>query len=360
MFQLTNDQRRCFGLSPVTEHHRLIPVKTSPYDSFQTFAAVKEHCIEKIITVGANQYCEYGVNVMLSDDDTLILPKTSRGKSRPLTASTLLKQNPVGMCLGFDHTRINLFNADTECCFYHNCYECLPVYDISDFENWVRRWCADTTEEDLRKIAAFACSKRQHVAYQEGDFFRFPVTRRLYGYGRILLDYNKMRREKQEFWDIFMSKPLVVSVYHILTEDPDISPEQLIGLKALPSCLIADNALYYGEYPIIGNGPVDENADYPIFYGNSITMGDKSVHLQIGKRHYRISEETALFDGFRHNGVSFRPNVRQPVLEQCIAENSNRPYWEQTGYAPVESDLRNPKFKDALGYVKKQFGIQKP
>lgn len=358
MFQLTNDQRRCFGLSPITQSHRLLPVKAGPNDYFHTLAVIREHCVEKVITVGTNQYCEYGIKAALSDDDTLILPKTARGKPKPLTTSSLLKQNPAGMCLSFDHGRIDLFNADTECCFYHSCFEYLPLSDISDFESWVNGWCADTTEDDLRKIAAFAKDKRQHVTYREGDFFRFPVTRRLYGYGRVLLDYGRMRREKQEFWDILMGKPLVVCIYHILTENSNITPEQLMILKSLPSCLIADNALYYGEYPVIGNRPVEENADYPICYGESITIGDHSVHLQIGKIHRQKPNEAALYHTFRNNGVAFLPNVRKPVLEQCIAEGSNRPYWEQSDYAPVEGDLRNPKFKDALECVKKQFEIE--
>ena len=36
--------------------------------------------------------------------------------------------------------------------------------------------------------------------------FRFPIDRRLYGYGRVLLNYDAMRKGNIPFWDVFMGK----------------------------------------------------------------------------------------------------------------------------------------------------------
>ena len=38
MFELTNEQRRCFGLLPVESHWMLQEVKAIPYDNFRTYA----------------------------------------------------------------------------------------------------------------------------------------------------------------------------------------------------------------------------------------------------------------------------------------------------------------------------------
>jgi len=75
----------------------------------------------------------------------------------------------------------------------------------------------NTTQEDLLNIAAFSAQPRQYVKFCEGDVFRFKINRRLYGYGRILLDYTLMRKKKESFWDVLAGKPLVCSVYHIAT-----------------------------------------------------------------------------------------------------------------------------------------------
>ena len=187
--------------------------------------------------------------------------------------------------------------------------------------------------------------------------FRFKIGRRLYGYGRILLDYDKMRKGKEPFWDILMSKPLVCSVYHIVTERTDVSVDELKTLCSLPSTIIADNSLYYGEYKIIGNIPISDDEDYPIMYGNSIHFGEKAVSYQCGKRYCKIINSSALFPGFINNGVSFILNFTLDVLLQCIAKASNIPYWERYYSHWVEKDLRNPKHSEKLQKVKMQFGL---
>ena len=50
-------------------------------------------------------------------------------------------------------------------------------------------------------------------------------------------------------------------------------------------------------------------------------------------------------------------DVRVPVLEDCIREGSNRPYWEQPRLYSVQEDLRNPKLKAEREAVFNQFGL---
>ena len=94
---------------------------------------------------------------------------------------------------------------------------------------------AETNTEDFMEIQAFANAKRQHCKYREGDFFRFKYDRRNYGYGRILLDVRKFMKNGGEFWDILMGKPLCVSVYHIITADPNVKITELQLLNSCPS-----------------------------------------------------------------------------------------------------------------------------
>lgn len=344
MFELTNEQRKCFALVSVNDGWERIKIKSSPYDTFETYAYCENNIIKKCILTGEASYCEYELHEVLSDDGKYLLPKTSKGKPVLLSSSNLLKRTAFGMCLNFGHRFISLYNSSTQCSYYSLSYEDFDIEDINNFEEWVNNWCLETTEADIIDIENFAKQTRQHIKFKEGDVFRFKIDRRLYGYGRIILDFDKMRKSKEPFWDILMSKPLVCSVYHIATERKDVTVDELKNLKSLPSTVIADNHLFYGEYEIIGNISTTESEDYPIMYGRSIAYGEKSICLQYGKTYRKIENGVLLHGGFINNGVSFTLNFRKSILSDCIRENSNNPYWANYFEHATNRDLRNPKF----------------
>ena len=358
MFELTNEQRKCFGLEPVKPHWHRIEAKASPYDDFKTYLYLDGNCVVKGVLVGAKRYSEFGLNEALSEDGLYLLPKTAKGKPVKLSASTIAKRKSVGMCLYYHRDYLTLYNANTDRAYFTNSYVDLHLHELPDFIRWVERWCTETTAEDIIDVASFANEKRKRVKYKEGDVFRYKIDRRHYGYGRILLDYNLMRKNKESFWNILMGTVLVCSAYHIVTTRKDVSVDELRGLLSLPSCFVADNNIYYGESEIVGNIPLTDHEDYPIMYGGSIAVGDKAVCWQQGKVYRRIECAKQLDDRFLNNGVGFRLNVDVEVLRKCIAAGNNNPYWsEYWQYRKTEQDLRNPKYRKELEKIKKQFGL---
>lgn len=355
MFELTNEQRKCFALVPVSDQWERIEVKPSPYDQFKTYIYLDGVMIVKCILCGDAQYCEYELAETVSPDKKYLMPKTAKGKPVLLSSSNILKRKSTGMVLSYKGNCIRLWGDRGD--YYSNSYLQDEFRDLSSFSRWVEDWCAETSDAEREDVSRFSQQKRLHVRYREGDVFRFKIGRRLYGYGRILLDYDKMRKKKEPFWDILMSKPLVCSVYHIVTHRDNVSLDELQHLGSLPSTIIADNSLFYGEYEIIGNLPVTENEDYPVMYGNSIHMGEKAVCYQCGKTFRKIDNGTAMCGGFVNNGVSFNLNFTLDILQQCVVEGSNNPYWSH--YYPhwVDRDLRNPKHAEKLQAVKEQFGL---
>ena len=357
MFELTNEQRECFALTPISAQWECIEAKQSPHDQFKTYLYLDGNTIVKCILSGDSQYCEYELSENVSADRKYLLPKTSKGKPVLLSSSTISKRNGIGMRLNYHDKNIHLCNENTECSYYFNSYLNDNICDLNGFSHWVGQWCGETTPSDREDLITFSQQKRKHIYYKEGDVFRFKIGRRLYGYGRILLDYDKMRNNKEPFWDILMSKPLVCSVYHIVTDRKDISVNELVSLDSLPSAIIADNALFYGEYEIIGNIPITDNEDYPVMYGNSIHIGEEAVCFQCGKIFRKTDDDTALYHNFRNNRVSFNLNFTLDILLQCVRDNSNAPYWANYYAHLVDSDLRNPKHTDKLKKVKEQFGL---
>ncbi len=361
MFELNNHQRACLGLAPVEAHWELIQLIPSPHDQDASYAYVEGTRIHKMIRVSETSYEEISLNETLSEDGQYILPKTDKGKPVRLSASTLKKKTPVGMGFYWERDNILIMNITSQQAYYRSFVDSpyLSLKTMPEFLTWLDKWCADTTEDDMADVAAFAASPRVHQKFHEGDFFRYRIDRRHWAYGRILLDFAAMRKQKIEFWDVFFGKPLVVAVYRTMTEEPIDDIEKLAGLPTLPSQIIMDNMFYYGEAEIIGNQPrTPEEEDFPIHYGKSKDAREKVLYLQCGRLCRKMPHGNPLFeDDFSFCGIGFDIHIRVSVLEACIRENSNRPYWEQPNFYYTLYDLRNPKFKAEREAVFKQFGL---
>ena len=93
MFELTNDQRKCFALEPIHDQWVCIEAKPSPYDQFKTYLYLDGDTIVKCILSGDSQYCEYELSEKVSPDRKYLLPKTTKGKPTLLSSSTIQKRN---------------------------------------------------------------------------------------------------------------------------------------------------------------------------------------------------------------------------------------------------------------------------
>lgn len=365
MFELTNEQRKCFALPPVLDTWTRIEVPAGPNDTYQTIAYADGHTIKKVIREADDDggfYDEFGLDAELSNDHKLLLPKTSKGKPKKFSAPNLIRIAGTGMCLEFRYS-VTLWNQTSKVNYFYSSYNdmtWLPSLDA--FSEWVRRWCDETTEDDLKEIQAFARQGKTPQKYREGDFFRFRINRRLFGYGRIMVDYAQMRKQKIPFWnDIFFGKPLCVAVYHIATENPSLTPNDLRGLKMIPSQMIMDNIFYYGECKIIGNDEIlPEEENYTIHYGHSISMLDRfsGLRYQSGKTYIAANDQEPLYNGFINNAMPFELSMKLPILLACIEQNSNDPYWQNVPTDQWHRDLRNPIYQEQLHQIRRQLGLE--
>ena len=165
-----------------------------------------------------------------------------------------------------------------------------------------------------------------------------------------------MRNNHEDFWDILMGTPVVASLYHILTEDKNVKVDDLKNLKSFPSQIILDNNIYYGDYKIIGNIPVDfENDDFPIMYGKELT--GNNTHFQRGKAHLVLENTMPLYNNFKFNGVSLNIGCDYEIMKECVETGSNAPYYEKGPFF-VRGDLRNPKNAEALDAILKHFNLK--
>lgn len=166
----------------------------------------------------------------------------------------------------------------------------------------------------------------------------------------------KLKKSGEKFLNVLMGRPLVVSVYHIITDDPAFPLTELDALKSCPSQFIMDNKFYYGEYEIVGNSPLPDNIDYPIMYGRSIDSRADKIVYQRGRicRELPLGENRLIGShNYLHNGIGWSLNLNKTILEECIRENSNAPYWENDK-GGFSRDIRNPLYADDLAAVLEQ------
>lgn len=354
-FILTNEDRLYLGLPLLRdnwERYVLSPNQTIYFEC---------NTIVKSITIENDSYYEVTYSEETSEDHLMILPKTKKGKAKKLSSSTLQSKTPIGTYFNYYKGTVTIGNFTTQRTFYSSSNVGVEISDFIELRDWLKNWKESSSQEDLEDIKQFSKLKRKHFKFQEGDFFRFKYDRHQFGFGRILLDVHKMRKEKIPIWDVVMGKPLIIKVYHFVSEHPNVDIDMLSKLDACPSQYIMDNNFYYGDYQIISNKPLEViDKDYPILYGRSINFKDlNKICFQEGKIYKELDLRTSTFIGnYRNSAVGFVINVNLNKIIKCIQDRSNQPYWDMNHF-DMKKDLRHPENVSARKKVYNQMGIKR-
>jgi len=368
--ELNNEQRSYLGLEPVEPGWERVEIPNNclkpELSTGKDILFFDGDILRKVIWLeDSGSFLENSYHLRTQDNRTMIAPITEKGKPKRLNGVNIQRCRPYGMYLLFQgeyegRGGVLLANYTTQKTYYSSGFAGQPPMNVSEFEEFLGWWIEDSGEKELAEIRAFAAAKRQHCRYRDGDFFRFRYDRRHYGYGRIWMDVRRWIKDGGKFWDILMGKPLCVSVFHIVTEDPNVSIEELQKLESCPSEYIMDNVFFYGEYEIIGNRPLPENdseIDYPIMYGRSISGRDRDKICYCRGRDYRefpLDKRLLFQKDFKNNGIGYAPRVNKTLVEACIKAGSNAPFWAGQPAVSYSYDLRNPSYRKELEFVLKQ------
>lgn len=365
IFELNNEQRKYLGLIPVEEHWELVKFDNGIYYYFE------DDIIRKEITVKENYYHESELNVKTSENRTMILPKTKRGKIKKFNYTATQSFSPFGTYFTFSTDGVIIANYTTQRTYYSEIFSEKKKISLDDLKKWLDKWMKETTEEDLEEIEEFKNAKRKHCKFNEGDFFAFKISRREWCFGRILMDVSKLRKdenfEKNKNYGLahLMGKPLIIKVYHKISDNKNIDLKELSECPALPSQPIMDNIFYYGEAVILGNLPLKpEENDMFISVSESISGIDKNIaYLQYGLiyREIPLSDYEKLIkelkigaQTLRREGIGFVIDTYK--LKECIEAKSNSPFWEKYKKHNVP-DLKNPDHIELKRKIFKAFGL---
>ena len=365
IFELTNEQRKYLGLIPVEEHWELVKFDNGIYYYFE------DDTIKKKISVSENHYSEAELNEKTTENRTMILPKTKRGKIKKFNYTATESFSPFGTYFTFSTDGVIIANYTTQRTYYSEIFSERKKISLDDLKKWLDKWMKETTEEDLEEIEEFKNAKRKHCKFNEGDFFAFKISRREWCFGRILMDVSKLRKnenfEKNKNYGLahLMGKPLIIKVYHKISDNKNIDLKELSKYSALPSQAIMDNIFYYGEAIILGNLPLKpEENDMFISISESISGIDKNIaYLQYGLiyREIPLSDYEKLIkelkigaQTLRREGIGFVIDTYK--LKECIEAKSNSPFWEKYKKRNVP-DLKNPDHIELKRKIFKAFGL---
>ena len=182
------------------------------------------------------------------------------------------------------------------------------------------------------------------------------------------MDVYKRTKKGFKYWDILMGRPLIIEIFHILTEDKNVSIDKLKTLPTYPSQHIMDNNIYYGDYQIIGHDELPKNNKYPIMYGKSISGIDPNkIIFQCGEVYKEIEYNNNLIKNtnesqyddvdFRNHGIGYDINLNEKLLKETYLDKDNSNFWKDKAYQS-NIDLRSPKNKDYLKQVLQQMDLE--
>ena len=365
IFELTNEQRKYLGLIPVEEHWELVKFDNGIYYYFE------DDTIKKEIKVSKNYYHEAELNEKTAENRTMILPKTKRGKIKKFNYTATESFSPFGTYFTFSTNGVIIANYTSQRTYYSEIFSEKEKISLDNLKKWLDKWMKETTKEDLEEIEEFKNAKRKHCKFNEGDFFAFKISRREWCFGRILMDVSKLRKDenfkKNKNYGLanLMGKPLIIKVYHKISDNKNIDLKELSKCLALPSQAIMDNIFYYGEAIILGNLPLKpEENDMFISVSESISGIDKNIaYLQYGLiyREIPLSDYEKLIkelkigaQTLRREGIGFVIDTYK--LKECIEAKSNSPFWEKYKKRNIP-DLKNPDHIELKRKIFKAFGL---
>lgn len=367
MYELSNEERKYFGLEPIKEDWDRVILSGDKYRP-ESILYFDKNIIKRHIKSTETSYSECHYDESTNERKTL-LPKTDKGKEKKLTASVLEQRQPVGVYLDIVNGYLTIGNYKTQTTFYSSRWD--KEQDTNKtIPEFIAEFIEQSNENHFNEIEQFKFLNRQNIKFESGDYFSFKIDRNNFGFGRVLLDVNKIRKEnlieKNHGLNLLMGPPVIVQLFSFNSTTKNISIELLDKQSKLPSDVMMDNLLFYGEYEIIGHKDIkDEEFDFPISYGRSIDRRPV-VFLQWGLIHKELPLEKfnkyiygeKQFDNNPHGyySIGFRPSYNSIEIINTI-KNKGIFDFETSKFYKAKRDLRNPKNEKIKFEIFKVFGL---
>lgn len=277
---LTNEERKYLALDPLEDKWETTSFysKTNLWHKRTTVYwdndVIKKVIVEqkKISKEGKLIYNSYQEDdtELLTESRQWLLPLTSRGKKKKVTATNILSVEPFGCTFHFHldlydgvHTSFSIDN-------YRN-NKRMPagetkridqIRNDADFHTFMQYYMSTCPPDYFDDVKRLRTAEHVTVKYSVGDVFRVKTDRFHYCYGiitgkvRDILKWKEM--PNRHTFHSLMMVPVMVRYYGLMTTDADITVDELESCKLGRVDICGDNDIIWGTHPIIGHRQLRE------------------------------------------------------------------------------------------------------
>lgn len=279
-YELSNDQRRYFGLHPVEKDWEKVQLS-------DTIAIYFSHNrIVKILNFESG-YVEYDTYINTIDRQILI-PQTDRGKQQKLTLPKILKIKGSGVQFSgsFLGGNIHVYDNRRNVFFIRSFPEDGDMRNYEDIDRWASNYIAGVPPNYFKWLNDQLVQEKLRVKIKAGDIIAFELTKTEFGFARILCDVftdikSNTAGSERLYW--FHPRSLIVAPYAFFANTKQVNTEELIQKPTLPAVCIFDMDVYHGEMPIIGHKPLSEREKqipFPTNRSTSITLNITKADIE--------------------------------------------------------------------------------
>lgn len=252
-YELTNNQRKYFGLSLVADSWDKVSLSDS---------VILYYHGDKIVKVLQYSlgYFETDTNIETKRRQVL-LPKTPKGKEQKLSVAKILKRKGSGIQFSgsFQGGGIHVYNNKRNLFFIKSFPEDGDIKNYDDIEKWVMNYIKNAPTDYFDWLNKEFSQKPLRIKIKEGDIVAFKIAHGQYGFARVLFDVFARRQNgdivsPNLYW--FHPKSLIVAPYTYYADRLQIDIDKLVNKKTLPTLCIFDTEVYRGEMPIVGYRPL--------------------------------------------------------------------------------------------------------
>jgi hypothetical protein len=204
----------------------------------------------------------------------MILPKTDRGKPMRLTA-VRLEHLPAGCECCIVIAPNNLGTKSGISVENQRNNKRLPITgdsniaSVKELYEWLDDYMRTCPSDYFEKVEKMKNSPHITVKYQAGDIFRIELDRTHYGFGIIIGEVIKLKKEgifsKEHPISFVPDVPIMTRLYLIKTTEKNMSVEDITKHGLLPTDFIVDADVFWGVNDIIGSKDLEENdIEFPI------------------------------------------------------------------------------------------------
>lgn len=349
-FELTNEQRRYFGLNPIEDTWDSVQWLDTSYIFFDG------NTIRKIIHYDPHpnfhtRYIERDYDLQ-TENREFIHPKTERGKLKKVTSSNILAFKPTNVSFEWKFRSVVV-----EC--VSNSITIAKTFDkerpetFEDLAIWVQNFTSSVPENHFEQLQIIKQTPRpkKNSSYKQGDIFYYQADKTTFHFGQVLLDLWKVRTcgkfpEEKMLTQIgrfaMFGNPLIVRGFNFSSDKAKPDMDQLLHSNSSGGFYANDYMIYNNICPVIGNCKV-ESKDI-LFPMVLCAAGRKKHFFQWGfiEKEIDISSLKLLI---KKIGYEVRPAGNVAYHSSIIIPENSDFYMDTDLNHPKNSELKENVFK---------------